>query len=189
MLEDFHQDRDEHSLDPIPEAKPLAWNKQVVLFCMAIAFIGFFIFFTSDSWTSSEGSSQNDSLLKEIQNLKERVAQLEQKRQAEAAPAQPIVSQAEKPEAPTSLASLKSLIEQELQETVSSVPEPQQPARPAKKETKTYTVKKGDSLSGISQKVYGTSKRWKHIVEANKEILGNNHMLKPGMTLVIPEAA
>ena len=189
MLEDFHQDRDEQSLDPIPEAKPLAWNKRVVLFCMAIAFIGLFIFFTSEGWTSSEGSAQSDSLLKEIQNLKERVAQLEQKHQAEPVPAQPAVAQAEKPEAPTSLASLKSLIEQELQETVSATPEPQQPARPAKKEARTYTVKKGDSLSGISQKFYGTAKRWKHIVEANKEILGSNHMLKPGMTLVIPEAA
>ena len=51
----------------------------------------------------------------------------------------------------------------------------------------TYTVKKGDTLGGISSKMYGTSKGWRRIYEANTDILKNPNRLSPGQTLRIPE--
>lgn len=49
-----------------------------------------------------------------------------------------------------------------------------------------YVVRRGDSLSVISRKVYGTSKRWREILAANKELLPNERALKAGMKIVIP---
>lgn len=50
-----------------------------------------------------------------------------------------------------------------------------------------YLVKKGDVLSGISQKFYGTAKKWQKILDANKDILSSPDRLQPGMKLRIPE--
>lgn len=50
----------------------------------------------------------------------------------------------------------------------------------------TYTVEPGDTLSKISQKVYGSSTRWKEILAANPDILPNPNSLKPGQVLKIP---
>lgn len=49
-----------------------------------------------------------------------------------------------------------------------------------------YVVKKGDTLQKISNKMYGTTRRWKEIYEANKDILESPDLLKPGQKLVIP---
>lgn len=48
----------------------------------------------------------------------------------------------------------------------------------------TYVVQKGDTLAKISKKVYGTTKKWKKIAEANN--LTNPKALKVGKTLQIP---
>ena len=50
-----------------------------------------------------------------------------------------------------------------------------------------YIVHKGDMLSTISQKYYGTTKKVNKIYEANRNILKDKNSLKPGMKLVIPE--
>ncbi len=52
---------------------------------------------------------------------------------------------------------------------------------------KTYVVQKGDTLQKISDKVYGTTKVWKKIFDANKDVLGDSNKIKPGQELVIPE--
>lgn len=49
----------------------------------------------------------------------------------------------------------------------------------------TYTVKKGDTLSNISQEVYGRVGRWKKIAEHNK--LVNPELIFPGQQLMIPK--
>jgi nucleoid-associated protein YgaU len=50
-----------------------------------------------------------------------------------------------------------------------------------------YIVHKGDMLSTISQKYYGTVKKVDKIYEANRNVLKDKNSLKPGMKLVIPD--
>lgn len=54
-------------------------------------------------------------------------------------------------------------------------------------EPKTYKVQKGDTLSEISQKVYGKAKYWKNIFDANQPALSDPNKLRAGMTLILPE--
>jgi len=49
-----------------------------------------------------------------------------------------------------------------------------------------YVVQSGDTLSKISQTVYGTSVRWRDIFDANRDQLKSPHDLKVGMELKIP---
>jgi nucleoid-associated protein YgaU len=49
-----------------------------------------------------------------------------------------------------------------------------------------YVVQKGDTLSKISQRHYGTPNRWKVIYDANKERIANINNLKVGTSLIIP---
>jgi nucleoid-associated protein YgaU len=51
---------------------------------------------------------------------------------------------------------------------------------------KTYVVQQGDTLTSISKKVYGDSKRWKEIWNANKDVVPNKDKLKIGTKLTIP---
>ncbi|MDR3624806.1 MAG: LysM domain-containing protein [Chlamydiales bacterium] len=50
-----------------------------------------------------------------------------------------------------------------------------------------HIVSQGDSLSSISQKYYGTPKRWEEIYNANKEVLASQDHIKAGMQLMIPK--
>ena len=205
MLDDFRQDKQDQPLDPLSEDSPLPLGKKVGLLCLAVALIGLFIFFTSDTWSSdSKKPSKNDELAQEIDQIKIRLSDLEQRTP------RPVVavemstgmdsSDQELPDSEaTPMANLKSLIEQELQETSApsqNVPEktsapvaPQQakkqPVAPAAKQT--YTVKKGDTLSKIAQQFYGSPKKWRRIVDANKDKLGQSQVLKVGMVLAIPK--
>ncbi|MCP4177404.1 MAG: LysM peptidoglycan-binding domain-containing protein [bacterium] len=53
-------------------------------------------------------------------------------------------------------------------------------------ESKTYIVKKGDTLWSISYKFYNDGKSWKKIQDANMGKLKNPKNLKAGMILTIP---
>ena len=50
----------------------------------------------------------------------------------------------------------------------------------------TYVVQAGDSLSSISQKVYGDAKYWDTILFHNKEKISDPNLIYPGQELVIP---
>jgi LysM repeat protein len=51
----------------------------------------------------------------------------------------------------------------------------------------TYTVKKGDDLSKVSEAAYGDRKYWKKIYTANKAAIGENpNVLKEGLVLKMP---
>lgn len=52
-------------------------------------------------------------------------------------------------------------------------------------EVRTYEVKKGDTLSAISLKEYGTVTRWKEIAEANPGIDPNRMQI--GTVLILPD--
>lgn len=49
-----------------------------------------------------------------------------------------------------------------------------------------YIVKKGDSLSGIANKIYGHRSDWKKIYAANQDALQNENSLVVGLELILP---
>lgn len=58
------------------------------------------------------------------------------------------------------------------------------PSGGAKKATRSYTVKKGDTLSRIAASQCGNANLWPRIAEANR--LRDPNLIKPGQQLVIP---
>jgi nucleoid-associated protein YgaU len=59
---------------------------------------------------------------------------------------------------------------------------------PAPAGGQTYTVVKGDSLSKIAKRFYGSAGEWKKIYEANKDQIKNPDLIHPGQTFRIPDA-
>ena len=51
---------------------------------------------------------------------------------------------------------------------------------------RSYTVRRGDSLSKIAYKVYGDATRWRGIQKANDQILRDSVNVQVGQVLVIP---
>lgn len=62
-----------------------------------------------------------------------------------------------------------------------SLPQPKAQAR-------SYTVQAGDTLSKISKDMYGDSKKYLKIFEANRDQLNDPDKIKPGQVLKIPAA-
>lgn len=53
-----------------------------------------------------------------------------------------------------------------------------------------HTVKKGDTLTALAQKLLGDAKRWRELYDANKDLIGKNpNLIKPGQKLKLPGAA
>jgi nucleoid-associated protein YgaU len=50
-----------------------------------------------------------------------------------------------------------------------------------------YTVVKGDTLSGIAKKFYGKANAWPKIHAANKDQVPNPDLIRPGQVLRIPK--
>lgn len=50
-----------------------------------------------------------------------------------------------------------------------------------------YKIEKNDTLQKISQKFYGTTKRWNEIYQANKDVIKDPNRIKPGKTIRIPQ--
>ncbi len=62
-----------------------------------------------------------------------------------------------------------------------------EPSGPKITTNRFHIAQRGETLSGISQKLYGTSKFWPKILQANSERLSSPEKLQPGMYLVIPD--
>ena len=60
------------------------------------------------------------------------------------------------------------------------------PGAPAAAAGKTYTVKSGDTLSGIAKAQLGNAGDYMKIFEANKDQLSDPDKIKPGQVLKIP---
>lgn len=86
---------------------------------------------------------------------------------------------------PPEWAQQKLALLEEIQQLKSAPATPRAPAAPAL--VQTYTVQRGDTLSRISQKVYGEASQWRKIYEANRDKIPNQNALKLGTTLVIPQ--
>jgi nucleoid-associated protein YgaU len=53
---------------------------------------------------------------------------------------------------------------------------------------RTYTVKKGDSLSKIAKREYGDPQQWHRIFEANRDTVNDPDRIFPGQVLRLPTA-
>jgi nucleoid-associated protein YgaU len=53
---------------------------------------------------------------------------------------------------------------------------------------RTYTVRKGDSLSKIAKREYGDAQQWHKIFEANRDTIKDPDLIYPGQVFRIPEA-
>lgn len=66
-------------------------------------------------------------------------------------------------------------------------PAPPRGPTPAPKQApaaRTYTVRAGDSLSRISQRMYGSTAHWRQLADANRIV--NANLIRPGQVLKIP---
>lgn len=64
---------------------------------------------------------------------------------------------------------------------------PAQAAAPAAGGGQIYTVARGDNLSKIAKRFYGSSVLWRGIYEANRDVIGSDpNYILPGQQLVIP---
>jgi LysM repeat protein len=59
-------------------------------------------------------------------------------------------------------------------------------AKPAAASTRTYTVQSGDTLSGISQRFYGTTADWPWLASVNSAVVHNPNVLYVGEKLKLP---
>jgi len=50
-----------------------------------------------------------------------------------------------------------------------------------------HIVRKGETLSDISSQYYGSAKNWRKIAEANRSVVKDAHIVKPGAKLMIPD--
>ncbi len=77
------------------------------------------------------------------------------------------------------------IITTQAQSQVQVQPEP--PKRPAPPAPKTYTVKSGDTLYGVTKQVLGDGSRWQELYSANTGVIGKDpNLIKPGQALRIP---
>ena len=55
------------------------------------------------------------------------------------------------------------------------------------KTQKFHIVRKGETLSNISHKYYGSANKWQKIYNANRKAIKDPRKLRPGTRLIIPE--
>ncbi|MCK4283598.1 MAG: LysM peptidoglycan-binding domain-containing protein [Candidatus Brocadiae bacterium] len=93
---------------------------------------------------------------------------------------------------PSEDARLRDLIEENRPDEIPIVPaerrvaEEQRRSEPEPLPEIIHVVQKGETLSHISQKYYGTSRSWRVILDANKRVLTDPRQLRPDMKLMIP---
>jgi 5'-nucleotidase/UDP-sugar diphosphatase len=69
--------------------------------------------------------------------------------------------------------------------SVSEVPPYEQPDEV--KTQRFHIVRRGETLSDIAYKYYGSASQWRKILEANRGVIKDANRLRPGIKLIIPE--
>ena len=203
MLDQYRQDLNSDN-DHLGEGR-FQMSRRKVVFTLAGAALAllFFLFIIGAFRSEDEIASEKETttaVASELVDLQARVEKLEQMVQgspvlAAKAPTQEVNN------TPLNDNTLKHLIaaddqiinEPEVNESMGYNPHSQQEsqvqtqvqpqqAAPAvvKAAPKTYVIQKGDTLSKISQKFYGTTKKWKSIYDANRDKIHNINNLKVG---------
>lgn len=61
-------------------------------------------------------------------------------------------------------------------------------SNPEKIETQRFhIVRRGETLSDISQRYYGAANKWQKILDANRNVIESANKLRPGVKLIVPE--
>ncbi|MFC1631795.1 LysM peptidoglycan-binding domain-containing protein [Candidatus Omnitrophota bacterium] len=77
--------------------------------------------------------------------------------------------------------------EVEIQQPPAQVEQIEITPRVTSKPKQTYKVRKGDTLQKISQQLYGTTRKWPLLFQANQNALKDPNQIKPGQVLIVPE--
>jgi len=72
------------------------------------------------------------------------------------------------------------------EEAVEAEPMGEEASVEPSKNYESYTIQKDDTLQKISQKFYGTTKKWKMIYDENRDVLKSPDRVYPGKTIKIP---
>jgi len=75
----------------------------------------------------------------------------------------------------------ETMVEEEMEEI-----EEQEPQQNIEKKYNYYKIQKNDTLQKISQKFYGTTKKWHKLYQENKDVLASPDKVYPGKTIKIP---
>lgn len=203
MLEQYRQDYSAEN-DALSDNR-FQMSKRKLVFTMAAAALALvsFLFligaFRSDDAEPAADGEKKQTLIARLDDLQTRVEKLEQHSQPPSLETKealatlidsPIVETAKDAQA----------IDQTLKELIASEPIAQEPppvpvipnTPPVPEQAKspilrTYVVQRGDTLSKISLRFYGSTKRWKDIADANRDTVTNTNQLKVGTKLIIPE--
>lgn len=70
--------------------------------------------------------------------------------------------------------------------TPSTPPKTDKPVVTPTVQTRTYTIKKGDTLWAIAKKYYGKGSEYPKIFNANKDIIKDPNKIYPGQVIKIP---
>jgi nucleoid-associated protein YgaU len=96
---------------------------------------------------------------------------------------------------PSEEAVIRTVIERAAPEQIPLTPvkpdpvEPQRSAPTEPPKPRYHVVQKGETLSEISKRYYGTVRKWREILEANRDVVPDERLLRPGTRLKIPGAA
>ena len=73
-------------------------------------------------------------------------------------------------------------------EAARALPDRDVPAMAPEKRPVEYVVRKGDNLDNIAKRIYGSSRAWKVLYEANLAVIDDPSKIKPGTRLYIPRS-
>ncbi|MFA5008805.1 MAG: LysM peptidoglycan-binding domain-containing protein [Candidatus Omnitrophota bacterium] len=81
---------------------------------------------------------------------------------------------------------VKPEVEAIIEEVAEEEPMVEEAPAVSEKNYESYTVQKNDTLQKISEKFYGTTKKWKMIYDENRDVLKSPDRVYPGKTIRIP---
>ncbi len=90
------------------------------------------------------------------------------------------------PEDTTTVTDSTTTSSSESTEVSSPAPVAETPAATTEKSYTEYKVEKNDTLQKISQKFYGTTKKWHMLYEENKDVLKGPDKIYPGLVIKVP---